>query len=115
MSVTEKELAEAAVAERVTLEQVQSEAVAGEYFHSGLMTLCVLTLKNGFQVVGQSACASPENYNEEFGRKLALKDAENKIWMLLGFRLKDKLHKEKEANDLVAGLGGDGICDACNI
>lgn len=57
----------------------------------GLLTFCVLVLDNGFTVTGESACASPENYNEEIGRKIARENACNKIWPLLGFRLRDLL------------------------
>lgn len=56
-----------------------------------LLTFCVLTLKNGFTVTGESACASPENFDPEIGRKIARENAVNKIWMLEGYLLKQKL------------------------
>lgn len=57
----------------------------------GLLTICVLTLKNGFTVHGVSACADPANFNAEIGRKISKSDAVNKIWPLLGYELKSKL------------------------
>ena len=57
-----------------------------------LLTFCVLVMKNGFTVTGESACASPDNFNEEIGRKVARANAVNKVWPLLGFRLRDQLH-----------------------
>lgn len=57
----------------------------------GLLTFCVLVLRNGFTVTGESACASPENFDAELGRKIARRNAEAKIWPLLGFRLRDQL------------------------
>ena len=57
----------------------------------GLLTFCVLVLRNGFTVTGESACASPENFDAELGRKIARQNAVAKIWPLLGFRLRDKL------------------------
>ena len=57
----------------------------------GLLTFCVLVLRNGFTVTGESACASPENFDAEIGRKIARQNAVQKIWPLLGFRLRDKL------------------------
>lgn len=57
----------------------------------GLLTFCVLVLRNGFTVTGESACASPENFDAELGRKLAREKAVEKLWPLLGFRLKDRL------------------------
>jgi len=59
-----------------------------------LLTFCVLTLRNGFMVTGESACASPENFDAEVGRKAARANAINKLWPLLGFRLKDKLYED---------------------
>jgi hypothetical protein len=56
-----------------------------------LLTICVLTLKNGFTVTGESACASPENFREDIGNRIARENAVRKIWPLLGFRLRDRL------------------------
>ena len=59
-----------------------------------LLTFCVLALKNGFTVTGESACASPENFNAEIGRRIARENAVQKLWPLLGFRMRDKLAAE---------------------
>jgi hypothetical protein len=56
-----------------------------------LLTLCVLVLKNGFTVTGESACASPENFDAELGAKIARGHAKDKIWALEGYLLKSKL------------------------
>lgn len=56
-----------------------------------LLTFCVLVLKNGFTVTGESACASPENFNAEIGRKIARENAVQKIWPLMGYELLSKL------------------------
>ena len=56
-----------------------------------LLTICVLVLRNGFTVTGESACVSPENFDAELGRKIAREHAIDKVWMLLGFRLRDHL------------------------
>jgi hypothetical protein len=58
-----------------------------------LLTFCVIELRNGFTVTGESACASPENFDAEIGRKIARQNAVAKIWPLLGFSLKQKLHE----------------------
>lgn len=58
-----------------------------------LLTFCVLVLKNGFTVTGESACASPENFDAELGRKIARQAAVNKIWPLMGYALKQRLHE----------------------
>ncbi|MFM5873915.1 Gp49 family protein [Aeromonas veronii] len=63
-----------------------------------LLTFCVLTLENGFTVTGESACASPENFDAEIGRKIARDNAVNKVWMLEGYLLKQRLHEEKSVS-----------------
>lgn len=57
----------------------------------GLITFCVLVLRNGFTVTGESACASPENFDAEIGRRIARENAVQKIWPLMGYALKHKL------------------------
>lgn len=66
-------------------------AVQYHVFPGSSTTVCLLTLKNGYTVTGESACASPENFDVEVGREVAYKDARNKLWPLLGFLLKDRL------------------------
>ena len=73
-----------------------SPAFATEHFpHDSLrlLTFCVLVLKNGFTVTGESACASPENFDADLGRKIARQNAVNKIWPLMGYALKQRLHE----------------------
>jgi hypothetical protein len=68
-----------------------------EVIHDGnpecldLLTFCVLVLRNGFTVTGESACASPENFDAELGRKIARQNAVNKVWPLMGYELRSKL------------------------
>jgi hypothetical protein len=62
-----------------------------------LLTFCVLVLKNGFTVTGESACASPENFDAELGRKISRQNAVEKIWPLMGYALKEKLAAETKA------------------
>lgn len=52
----------------------------------------MLTLQNGFTVTGESACASPENFDAELGRKIARQSAVAKIWPLMGYALREQLH-----------------------
>lgn len=60
-----------------------------------LLTFCVLVLRNGFTVTGESACVSPENFDAEIGRKIARANAVQKIWPLLGYELQSKLAAAK--------------------
>jgi hypothetical protein len=59
-----------------------------------LLTICVLVLKNGFTVTGESACASPENFNAELGHKIARGNALAKVWPLMGYALKQSLSEQ---------------------
>lgn len=61
-----------------------------------LLTFCVLVLRNGFTVTGESACASPENFDAELGRKIARQNAINKVWPLMGYALKERLSASQE-------------------
>jgi hypothetical protein len=56
-----------------------------------LLTFCVIVLRNGFTVTGESACASPENFDAEIGRKIARENAKQKMWPLMGYALKQQL------------------------
>lgn len=106
---TETEIAAASTAERVTPADIEAEISSEHYFTAAdgyrsapcfdpngqptdclpppapleLLTFCVLVLKNGFTVTGESACASPENFNADIGRRIAREHAVNKIWPLL--------------------------------
>jgi hypothetical protein len=58
-----------------------------------LLTICILVLANGFIVIGKSAPASPENFDEEKGKTFAREDAIRQLWPLMGFALRQKLHE----------------------
>ncbi len=70
------------------------ETIVSEQYHvfpNTTLTICALTLRNGYIVTGESASASPENFNHEIGRKIARENARNKIWALEGYLLRNKL------------------------
>lgn len=70
-----------------------------------LFTICTLVLKNGFVVTGESACASPENFNAELGQRLARAKAIDKVWPLMGYELRSQLAAQaEEAQPVSAGL-----------
>lgn len=84
-------------APRITPDMLENVIVSEQYhvFPNTTFTACLLTLLNGYTVIGESACASPENFNAELGRKIARDNAKNKIWALEGYLLRDKLHNAK--------------------
>ena len=82
-----------------------------------LLTFCVLVLENGFTVTGESACASPENFNEEIGRKIAYENAIDKVWLLEGYLLKQNLHEQSQSQEMLKGFLQDDNCEGggCKI
>lgn len=98
-------------APRVTPADIQANIVSAHYFTAtqalfgrergpewqaspkvlDLLTFCVLVLRNGFTVTGESACASPENFDADIGKRIARTNAEQKIWPLMGYALKQDL------------------------
>jgi hypothetical protein len=78
----------------VTLDEVEAACANREFIVRDTLTICVVTMPNGFHVVGTSGCADPAKFNKEFGEKLALDKAKDQVWMLLGYVLKQKLHDE---------------------
>ena len=84
-------------APRITPTDIEASILTEQYhvFAGTTVTVCCLTLQNGFDVVGESACASPENFDEELGRRIARANAVQKIWPLAGYLLKEQLAREK--------------------
>lgn len=80
-------------APRLNPDMIDAAIVSEQYhvFPGTTMTVCALTLRNGYIVTGESAAASPENFNQEIGRKIARDNARNKIWALEGYLLREKL------------------------
>lgn len=108
LKISDAEAAKHAVAPRVTLDDINA-AISSEYCFTAfdavasigmpisadsplkLLTLCIITLRNGFTVVGKSAPASAENFNAELGQKFAREDAKRQMWPLMGFALRERL------------------------
>lgn len=66
----------------------------------GLLTICVLVLRNGFTVVGKAGVASPENFNAEIGRRVAREDAVDQLWPLMGYALRDEIARDRWAQHI---------------
>lgn len=80
-------------APRLTPAAIDAAIVKKQFhiFEDSLLTVCCLTLQNGFTVTGESACVSPENFDAEIGEKVAFDHARNKIWSLEGYLLKQRI------------------------
>lgn len=80
-------------APRLTPDHIDAQVGEVQYFvfPGTTLTVCALTLKNGYHVTGESAAASPANFDEKIGRKIAFENARSKIWALEGYLLRSKL------------------------
>lgn len=86
--------ASVAVAPRVTLKALEAKIAKVEYLRAGpggLLTICVLTMVNGFTVTGEAATASPENFDEAVGQEFAYQDAVRAVWAFEGYLLRERL------------------------
>ena len=83
---------------RVTPALIDSLIVSEVYhvYPGTTFTTCLLTLRNGFTVSGESACADPANFNEQIGKDIALRNAKDKIWALEGYLLRQRMHEQEQ-------------------
>lgn len=86
---------------RVTPEYITSriQQVAFTVLDGTTVTLCNLTLDNGFSVRGESACVYEEHFDEQVGQKLAYHDALHKLWPLFGFLLAEAKYAAAKSTD----------------
>ena len=78
----------ASPAPRVTKEYMESRITEKTFTRfSETVTVCQITLDNGYSVRGESACVNPANYNQGIGERIAYDEAFNKLWPLFGFLL----------------------------
>jgi len=98
--IEEEIAAKGLTAERVTPAQIEATIVDTQYWNppGTNLTVCVLTLRNGYNVVGESACVANANFDVEIGRKIALADAKNKIWGLEGYVLAERRYFLKDVD-----------------
>ena len=116
LAVSDESAAKVAIAPRVSLEDLQAKIAKVSYCRGpfvapitandtntvveslACLTICIIVLDNGFCVVGKSAPASPKNFDAVLGQKLAYDDAVRQIWPLLGFDLRERLHRLQQAS-----------------
>ena len=81
-------------ANRVTLESMNAKILGVEFINPTTiphMTIAVVSLVNGFSLIGKSAPADPENYDRALGQKFAQEDAMRQMWLLEGYLLRERL------------------------
>jgi len=79
---------------KLTPEDIEKAIVKEEYIKVGTKTtIAVLTLKNGFEVIGKSGCVDPSNYDHEIGSKVAREKAVDQVWLLEGYKLQQSMYE----------------------
>jgi hypothetical protein len=68
-----------------------------------VLTLCVLTLNNGYTIVGSSCPIDSNNFDPEMGKRIARERAVEDIWVILGYQLRSRLHAQQHMNDTTLG------------
>ena len=82
------------------------DTIRSEQYHvfpGTTMTVCALTLRNGYIVTGESAAVSTQNFDAAIGRKIARENARNKIWALEGYLLRQTLAQAEDIARYSAG------------
>lgn len=80
---------------KVTIEDIENNIAKEEYLKVGTkMTVCLLTLKNGHEVIGYAGCVDPTNYDIEIGKVYAREKAIDEVWSLMGYALQVKLYNQ---------------------
>jgi hypothetical protein len=83
---------------RVTKESIEEKIKDVQYMSplvmGGAMTICFITMKNGWVSHGVSATASIGNFDEEIGKHYAYENAFRPLWQLEGYLLREKLSAE---------------------
>jgi len=85
--------------DRVALSRMQKKVVAEEFINPAStphMTICVLSLENGFSLVGKAAPADPTNFDLELGKKFAYEDALRQLWPLEGYLLRQFMWQQDQ-------------------
>lgn len=87
-------------APKVTIEDIKAVVTHTNYIVplGTTLTICILTLRNGFTVTGESACASPENFDKAIGEELAYKAAVNKVWTLEAYLLREDMYANEDTS-----------------
>lgn len=71
----------------------RSGHVLGDY-PLALVTFCVLVLRNGFTVAGESYCADPAKFDADIGKAEARDNAIQKVWAFMTYAQRNQARAE---------------------
>ena len=92
---------------KLTIEYLTELVDDVEYVHQGLLTICTITLKNGYKLAGTSACIDNQNYDPLIGNNCAFANTLDKLWELESYLLKQKIY-ESQNNKVTLRNGNQG-------
>lgn len=72
---------------RISAQMVDDFIAKHESARMGNHTVVLVTLRNGFTLIEESACVDPANYDQAIGEQYALQKAKSRVWNYLGFLL----------------------------
>ncbi len=81
---------------RVSLDSIKAKIEHIDYIHPARhahMTICLVTMKNGFISLGKSTPADPDNFDPKLGQQFALEDAMRHLWVLEAYLLREIMSK----------------------
>lgn len=84
-------IVDAKTAPRVTEQSIKDRIDHTQYLRADLTTICIITVNNGFKVIGTSTPASAANYDQKVGERYAYDNAFKQLWVLEGYLLREKL------------------------
>ena len=92
---------------KFTIEYLNSLVDEAEYVHQGLLTICTITLKNGYKLAGTSICVDEQSYDPLIGDNCALANALDKLWEMESYLLKQQNY-ESQNNKVTLRNGNQG-------
>lgn len=97
---------------KVTLDMINAKIAKIDFVDrpcDTTLTLCIITLDNGFSVRGESACVDPNEYNRDTGRLYAESAARSQLWLPMGFLLAEDRHRERQMAALLASMAENNM------
>ncbi|MFD1555752.1 Gp49 family protein [Paraburkholderia silviterrae] len=80
----------------VTREHIEARIATVEYIYTDhAITLCFITLDNGFIESGESRCIDPADFSEARGREIAYTEAFENLWGYFGFMAMEDAHRDR--------------------
>lgn len=81
-------------APRVTEESIKARITDVTYYRFDTLTICIITMANGFKSMGKSVPASKANFDAAVGERYAYDDAFKPLWQLEAYLLLERMNND---------------------